>query len=69
MHALRRKVAQNSYQLGRAQFDTLRLRLLKVAAMVSQSTRRILIRLPRAFVFRQLFWQLAARLNAPPTPA
>ena len=69
MHALRRKVAQNSYQLGRAQFDTLRLRLLKVAAMVSQSTRRILIRLPRAYVFRQLFWQLAARLNAPPTPA
>lgn len=69
MHALRLEVAQNSYELGRAQFDTLRLRLLKVAVMVSQSTRRILIRLPRAFVFRKLFWQLAARLNAPPTPA
>lgn len=46
LHALRGAAAHFSEHLGRAQFDTLRLRLLKIAAMVTQSTRRILVRLP-----------------------
>jgi hypothetical protein len=36
-------------ELGRAQFDTIRLRLLKVAAQVRQSVRRIVVALPSAF--------------------
>lgn len=58
MHALRQDVAPHSPELARAQFDTLRLRLLKVAALVGQSVRRVLVRLPRAFPFAALFRQL-----------
>jgi len=62
LHALRQEVAEESAELGRAQFDTLRLRLLKVAAWVTQSVRRILVRLPQAFPQAELFRRLATRL-------
>jgi len=62
VHALRTQVAPLAPQLGRAQFDTLRLQLLKVAAIVSQSTRRVLVRLPFAFPLARLFRQLATTL-------
>lgn len=65
-HALRTQVAPFAPQLGRAQFDTLRLQLLKVAALVSQSTRRLLVRLPAAFPLALLFRQLAATLARQP---
>jgi len=68
LHALRTELATHSAELGRAQFDTLRLRVLKVAAMVSQSVRRILVRLPKAFPFAKLFRSLAARLDPVPHP-
>jgi hypothetical protein len=64
-HALRTQVAPLAPQLGRAQFDTLRLQLLKVAAVVSQSTRRLLVRLPSAFPLAHVFHQLATMLAAP----
>jgi hypothetical protein len=69
LHALRLEVARESAELGKAQFDTLRLRLLKVAALVSQSVRRIWVRLPRAFPFAEVFRRLAAGLAIPPAPA
>jgi hypothetical protein len=62
LHALRSQVARLSPPLGRLQFDTLRLQLLKVAALVSQSTRRLLVRLPFAFPLASLFRQLATTL-------
>ena len=62
LHALRTQVAPLAPQLGRAQFDTLRLHLLKVAAIVSQSTRRVLVRLPAAFPLARVFRQLATTL-------
>jgi len=62
LHALRSQVALLSPPLGRTQFDTLRLQLLKVAALVSQSTRRLLVRLPFAFPLASLFRQLATTL-------
>ena len=68
MHALRTAVAPHAPSLGRAQFDTLRLRLLKVAVLVSQSARRLWVRLPQAFPLATLFRTLAAAL-APPLPA
>jgi hypothetical protein len=51
-------------ELGRAQFDTLRLRLLKVAAHVRQSVRRIAVALPSAFGLADVFALVAARLGA-----
>lgn len=66
LHALRQRVALSSAELGRAQFDTLRLRLLKVAAWVHQSVRRILVRLPRVFPFAELFHSLCSPGQAPP---
>ena len=66
VHALRTQVAPLAPQLGRAQFDTLRLQLLKVAAIVSQSTRRVLVRLPSAFPLAHVFRQLATTLAGLP---
>lgn len=66
VHALRTQVAPLAPPLGRAQFDTLRLHLLKVAAIVSQSTRRVLVRLPAAFPLARLFHHLATMLAGRP---
>ena len=68
MQALRREVAAEAPTLGRAQFDTLRLRLLKVAALVHQNTRRIRIQLPRAFPHAASFRNLLAHLSRAPAP-
>jgi hypothetical protein len=62
LHALRTQVALLAPRLGRAQFDTLRLSLLKVAALVSHSTRRVLVRLSSAFPLARLFRELATTL-------
>jgi hypothetical protein len=53
-------------RLARAQFDTLRLLLLKVAALVDQSTRRIHVRMPHSFAAAPVFARLAAELKRPP---
>jgi hypothetical protein len=66
LHARRTQVAPLAPRLGRAQFDTLRVQLLKVAAMVSHSTRRLLVRLPAAFPLTPLFRRLAVTLAPPP---
>ena len=64
LDSLRRELVPIAPTLGRAQFDTLRLRLLKVATLVQQSVRRIVLRLPRAFGFIDVFARLAQRLGA-----
>lgn len=66
MHALRTLAGEVSAELARLQFDTLRLKLLKVAATVSQSVRRILVRLPRAFPLAAPFREVLRRAGAPP---
>jgi hypothetical protein len=68
MHELRCQAAAHSQELGRAQFDTLRLRILKVAALVKQSARRIHVRLPKAFPFARVYRAIASALD-PPLPA
>jgi len=65
LDALRDEVAIVAPSLGSAQFDTLRLRVLKVAAVVRQSVRRITIALSKAFPLASIFRQVAARLAAP----
>lgn len=49
---------------ARWQFNTLRERLLKVAAYVRQSVRRFSVQLPRAFPLAAVFRQTALRLGA-----
>jgi len=65
MHAVRTAAATVSPELGAAQMDTLRLRLMKVAAYVNQSVRRILVRLPAAFPFAEVYAITAQALGAP----
>lgn len=61
---LRARVAVVAPALATAQFDTLRLRLLKVAATVRRSVRRIAIALPRAFPGAATFQAVAVALGA-----
>ena len=64
MHALRKTAAFVEPALGRLQMDTLRLRLLEVAAQITSSVRRILVRLPRAFPLAAAFGAIARQLCA-----
>jgi len=66
MNALRDHLAAVGSTLARCQADTLRLRLLKVAALVSQSARPIWLRLPAVFPLAPTFRAVAARLAAAP---
>jgi hypothetical protein len=61
---LRRHIAAVVPAMVRAQFDTIRLRLLKVATLVEQSVRRIVLRLPRTFGLADVFAAVAERLGA-----
>lgn len=64
MHALRAVANTVEPSLGRVQMDTLRLRLLKVAAIVVNSVRRVVVRLPRAFPLAVAFTAIARHLGA-----
>jgi hypothetical protein len=63
MLAMRRAVPHRS-QLSYAEFDTLRLRLIKIAARVVESAARIRVFLPTACPDRDVFRALAGRLCA-----
>lgn len=60
MLALRRAAQAVHSALGAQQFDTIRLRVLKVAALVRHSVRRVMVQLPRAFPCASVFRALAA---------
>jgi hypothetical protein len=64
LDALRRVVLRVAPTFGRRQFDTLRLLLLKVAALVGQSVRRFTFQLPAAFPMAPVFAAVAQALNA-----
>lgn len=69
LDALRAEVAACAPSLGRAQFDTLRRRLLKVAALVRPSVRRVAVALPAAFPLGEVFARVAVRLGTRPRGA
>ena len=62
MHTTRQLLSGT--ELEGAQFDTIRLRLLKVGARVRQTARRIWIHLASSYPGRQLWQHLQARLSA-----
>jgi len=69
LYAVREPAGRYSQELGRAQMDTLRLRLLKVGALVREAVRRIHVRLPRSFPFARVFAAVATGVDPPPLPA
>lgn len=58
-----RRVGLPGTDHDRAQCSTIRLHLLKVAASITVSTRRIVVSLPRAFPFWELWKSVAAALS------
>jgi hypothetical protein len=62
MEAIRR-VALADTELARAQVGTLRLKLLKIGAVILRNTRRIRFLLPSAYPYQALFAQAVARLR------
>jgi hypothetical protein len=64
LDALRRVVVRVAPSFGRRQFDTLRLLLLKVAALVGQSVRRVTLQLPAAFPMAEVFVAVARAIGA-----
>jgi len=66
LHALRQRLVAVGSPLARCQFDTLRVLLLKVAATVQRSVRRIAVTLPRSFPQARAFRQVALAGCDPP---
>jgi hypothetical protein len=59
-----RRVALAGTELARAQVGTIRLKLLKVAARVITSVRRVVFHLSSSYPYQALFRLLVARLTA-----
>jgi Transposase DDE domain group 1 len=64
MHQLRLQAGIHASELAKVQMDTLRLRLLKVAAHVTRSARRFLVRLPKAFPTAAAFCAISRALSS-----
>ena len=58
-----RRVGLAGTELARAQVGTIRIKLLKLGAIIVRNTRRIRFLLSSAFPEQELFWQVAARLG------
>jgi Transposase DDE domain group 1 len=65
LHSLRNMAPKASFW-HEAQFDTLRLALIKVAARVTELATRIKVALPSSYPYRQSFALLACRAARPP---
>jgi len=57
-----RRLALKGTQLAQAQCGTIRLKLLKIGAVVLRNTRRVRLHLSSAFPYQSLFWLTAKRL-------
>ena len=58
-----RRVGLAGTELARAQVGTIRLKLLKLGAVIVRNTRRIRFLLSSAFPEQELFWHVAAQLG------
>lgn len=57
-----RRLALRGTALARAQCGTIRLKLLKIGAVIVRNTRRVRLILSRGYPLQPLFFQVAARL-------
>jgi hypothetical protein len=55
---------QSNIEWARAQVGAIRLRLLKIGAVITRNTRRICLRLSSSFPLQQLFCSCLARFSA-----
>ncbi len=58
-----RRLGLKGTELARAQVDTIRLKLLKIGAVIVRNTRRVRFGLSSAHPYQHLFWLVAARLK------
>ena len=58
-----RRVALKGTELARAQVGTIRLKLLKIGAVIVRNTRRIRVLLSSAYPYQELFWEVAFALR------
>ena len=65
LHTLRGLAPRTSFWRA-AQFDTIRLMLIKVAGRVTELATRIKLALPSSYPYRNSFTLLAARAARPP---
>jgi hypothetical protein len=63
---LRRDPLLAGTELARAQWDTLRLKLLKIGAQIRVTVRRVWISLAEGYAYAELFAQVCAQLRALP---
>jgi len=64
-----RRVHLSGTDLARAQVETLRVKLFKVAARVTQSARRVVFHLCSSYPYQALFLQVVGRLQPARNPA
>jgi hypothetical protein len=64
-----RRLALKGTDLAKAQASTLRVKLLKIGALVTVSTRRVFVQLSSAFPLQQLFARAYRRLRPSALPA
>jgi hypothetical protein len=57
-----RRLALKGTELARAQCGTIRLKLLKIGAVVIRNTRRVRMHLASGCPYKHLFWHAACRL-------
>jgi len=68
MEAIRR-LGLKGTELARAQVQTIRLKLFKIAARVKQSVRRVVFHLASSYPYQELLARVLARIKAPSSPA
>ena len=64
-----RRTALAGTELARAQVGTIRLKLLKVAARVVVTARRVVFHLASSYPYQAAFRAIFARVTSPPVPA
>ena len=63
MHSLRENILKGT-ELAQAQFDTIRLNILKVGAKVREMKTRIKLHLPSSFPYKSIFYKASAVFSA-----
>jgi len=58
-----RRLALQGTELARAQATTIRLKLLKIGAVVLRNTRRVRFLLSSAYPYREVFWHAVLHLE------
>jgi len=59
-----RRLALARTELARAQAGTIRLRLLKIGAVILRNTRRVRLLLSSSYPYQELFFKVAARISS-----